>query len=198
MTMKRISVIAFLLLATLVPAKAYYYFSQYQTSNGLPSNTVYCTVQDRDGFIWVGTRDGISRFDGYSFTRMGDSAQRQVMNGAAEALFVDDSGLLWFSTGFGTGYYNPHTGEVVTLDVNSVSAVSQIVQDANSNIWFCSSDLYRYNKVTGSLVKYPSGGSNSSVLFPMQTGRYGAHAPTADFFVTTLCWTDSRKNHIPV
>ena len=40
-----------------------YWFNHYMTTDGLPSNTIYAVVQDKYNFIWIGTRDGICRFD---------------------------------------------------------------------------------------------------------------------------------------
>lgn len=42
-------------------------FTQYSTDNGLANNSVKCILQDKKGFMWFGTRDGLSRFDAYSF-----------------------------------------------------------------------------------------------------------------------------------
>jgi len=42
-------------------------FTQYSTDNGLSNNSVKCILQDKKGFMWFGTRDGLSRFDAYSF-----------------------------------------------------------------------------------------------------------------------------------
>jgi ligand-binding sensor domain-containing protein len=44
-----------------------YYFRHYQVEQGLSNNTVYCTLQDKHGFLWFGTKDGLNRFDGYTF-----------------------------------------------------------------------------------------------------------------------------------
>ena len=41
-------------------------------AQGLASNTVYKIVPDSRGFIWFATRDGLSRFDGYAFTKLRD------------------------------------------------------------------------------------------------------------------------------
>src|SRR5690606_35604803 len=44
-----------------------YYFNHFQVNRGLSNNAILCSVQDQDGFIWFGTRDGLNRFDGYRF-----------------------------------------------------------------------------------------------------------------------------------
>jgi ligand-binding sensor domain-containing protein len=42
--------------------------SSYTSADGLLSSAVTCIASDSHGFIWLGTRDGLSRFDGYRFT----------------------------------------------------------------------------------------------------------------------------------
>lgn len=47
--------------------KASYMFKHYGVQNGLSQSTVYAIMQDRTGFIWIGTKEGLNRFDGTSF-----------------------------------------------------------------------------------------------------------------------------------
>lgn len=145
---------------TSAPPVPYYYFSRYQVSNGMPSNSITCCVQDHYGFMWVGTGNGVCRYDGYHFTTVYDMMQYRIMGGFVEALFVDREGLLWFSTESGTGCYDPVTGEVTTVDMESDVPVRGIFQDSKDGIWFCSADLYRYDKNDGEIKKYPSGRYN--------------------------------------
>ena len=57
--------------AFLYAAGSGYSFNHYQTRDGLTSNTIYCTMQDGNGFIWIGTDDGICVYDGYRFIYWG-------------------------------------------------------------------------------------------------------------------------------
>jgi len=58
----------FILLVTISPTIAQVYnFRKYQVEDGLSNNTVSCVLQDKKGFVWVGTRDGLNRYDGYHF-----------------------------------------------------------------------------------------------------------------------------------
>lgn len=43
------------------------YFRHYTNKQGLSHNTVYCALQDKKGFMWFGTDDGLNRFDGHQF-----------------------------------------------------------------------------------------------------------------------------------
>ena len=45
-----------------------YYFRRYQVENGLSNNAVICSVQDSKGFLWIGTWEGLSKYDGNTFT----------------------------------------------------------------------------------------------------------------------------------
>jgi len=44
-----------------------YGYTHYESKDGLPGSTVYCMVQDKDGFMWFGTESGLCRFDGTHF-----------------------------------------------------------------------------------------------------------------------------------
>lgn len=63
--MYRSGFLAVLLLCVSLSAGAeQYYFKHFDTSDGLPSNTVLCMTEDSYGFMWFGTKDGACRYDG--------------------------------------------------------------------------------------------------------------------------------------
>ena len=158
--MRRLLLPFSLLLAALsLQAAPYHYrFNHFETRDGLPSNTVYCVVQDRFGYIWIGTSDGICCYDGYLFTYMGWQSPMGLMRDRATALCVDADGLVWFSTASGNGYYDPATGGTTSIGIQENNPCRQIVADADGCVWFLFPSvykLYKYDKGTGDLVSYP-------------------------------------------
>ncbi|WP_315816232.1 ligand-binding sensor domain-containing protein [Paraflavitalea speifideaquila] len=88
-----------------------YYFRHYQVENGLSNNTVFCSVQDKKGFIWFGTKDGINRFDGISFKvfRPDPADSNSLGNNFAYSLHEDKRGILWVGTREGLYRFNAAT-----------------------------------------------------------------------------------------
>lgn len=68
----------------------------YTITDGLPSSKVTCTLQDSKGFLWFGTQDGLTRFDGYEFRRF--FIEDGLPDNRIEALAEDNSGGLWIGT----------------------------------------------------------------------------------------------------
>jgi signal transduction histidine kinase/ligand-binding sensor domain-containing protein/CheY-like chemotaxis protein len=69
---------------------------------GLPQNSVLSLLQTKDGYLWIGTRGGLSRFDGVRFTTFDDRTEIHLTESEVWALAEDDDGALWIGT-FGGG-----------------------------------------------------------------------------------------------
>ena len=167
-----------------------YWFNHYMTTDGLPSNTIYAVVQDKYNFIWIGTRDGICRFDGHNFVKLGSDSPNGLTSGMTPALCMDDSGRLWFSNGNGAGAYDIDTGETISIGVLDENDISQICQDKAGNIWFLSDNLYRYNVQSGVVSKYTA--SDYFAPVSMAADPLGAVWFTSD--EGSLYRYDSRKD----
>ncbi len=83
------------------PSKALtqYVRQAWTTSNGLPLAAILTMAQTRDGYLWVGTHEGLARFDGVSFTVFNRRNTPILTNNRVTALCEDPSGALWIGTG---------------------------------------------------------------------------------------------------
>lgn len=155
--MKRIFILTLILLlqsALAIKADRYYYFEHLKTTEGLPSNTIYCSIQDSKGFMWIGTRDGLCRFDGRTFTSLSEIAPDHYRTGLVMAVTEDCDGRIWFSSSSGAGFYNPDTDESKSLGLIGGALSFDIEADKEGNVWFASKSLYRYDTHTSGMHAY--------------------------------------------
>ena len=78
-------------------------FRHYTVDHGLPSSEVYTVFEDKDGFLWFGTDNGVARFDGYEFTIF--DADDGLADPVVFTILEDAEGKLWVSTYSGRVYY---------------------------------------------------------------------------------------------
>jgi ligand-binding sensor domain-containing protein/signal transduction histidine kinase len=69
----------------------------WQTDDGLPQNSVYAISQTADGYLWVGTHEGLARFDGVRFLSVDDKAAPELRHGFITALCATRDGSLWIA-----------------------------------------------------------------------------------------------------
>src|SRR5512133_1449666 len=124
-----------------------HYFRQYQVESGLSNNNVNCFVQDTHGFIWIGTRDGLNRFDGYSFHvfRETDEGDKHIGNSWILSLATDKKGSLWVGTYMGIYKYNEKEENFDLIPFCKGMRARNLVFDNEGNLWA---------NLNGKLVKY--------------------------------------------
>lgn len=155
--MKRLTT-ALLLLFTISFAGAQsYYFTHYQVENGLSNNAVICSLQDHNGFLWFGTKDGLNRFDGYSFKTFryeaGDS--NSIGSNYIYSLHESRSGTLWVGCDRGLFAYDATTESFRKVAGAPETEILDIQEDATGSIWFVSRlILYYYNPKNGSIKTF--------------------------------------------
>lgn len=78
------------------------------TETGLSENNVSCVIRDSDGFMWMGTGNGLNRFDGYSYILYthSDKDSSSISNNAIRNMLIDSKGRLWVGTYDGLNLYD--------------------------------------------------------------------------------------------
>jgi len=86
----------------------FYQFQHITSANGLPSDNVSCLLQDADGFIWIGTSEGLARYDGYEFRifRSNPVDTSSVSANTINALYQDQPGRIWVGTSNGLNLFD--------------------------------------------------------------------------------------------
>ena len=140
------SIITLLLSCSLVTAQNKpVKFDRLTTKDGLSQNKVFDIVQDKLGFIWIATEDGLNRYDGYKFKMFkntpGDTTS--LSNNLLQTLYITNNGDLWIGSRFeGLSKFNYETETFINyrndhFDQNSLIGnwVSGISEDAKGNLW---------------------------------------------------------------
>src|SRR5690606_38250139 len=140
------------------------YIHNLTSYDGLSQNTVNAIHQDRDGFIWIGTDEGLNRFDSYSFRifRHSPADSNSINDNFIKKIFEDSRNNLWIGTASGLSFYDSETEtfrNYVYQDNDSTSinygGLMDIVEDNDGNIWVGNySGLSRLNPKTDKFTRY--------------------------------------------
>lgn len=132
------------------------YFRHYEVETGLSNNTVTCSLQDKLGFLWFGTKDGLNRFDGYSFKtfRKGNQSSN-IGNNYIHTLYEDRKGTLLVGTEDGLYEYTSLTEEFRLVPATTHMYIDKILEDKKGNLWLISYyQLFKYSRATKTLDVY--------------------------------------------
>ncbi|MCC9063693.1 hybrid sensor histidine kinase/response regulator transcription factor [Flavobacterium piscisymbiosum] len=148
--MRKFFLFSFLLIFSINFTQAQeYYFKHFQVEEGLSNNTVLTSLQDEDGFMWFGTKDGLNRFDGYRFKtyRSNGNPIHSLGSNYIQSLH-EYKGVIWVGTDKGLYQYNKKTDEFTVLNEAINDRINDINHDKNGNIWFISGNiLYKYSTI---------------------------------------------------
>lgn len=128
-------------------------YVNYTVNDGLAGDVVYDIVQDKNGFIWIATESGISRFDGVEFRNY--SQNDGLPSGEVIKMYADDIGRVWFVTVGGDiafeyeeNFYNRKSHpELAKIDAQHFYSVLQT--DRKGNVWFAEKDSGVYRIASG-------------------------------------------------
>lgn len=125
----------------------------YYESDGLVSNSTWCIETDVDGNVWIGTIEGVCKFDGQRFTKFElpegqkDTTLAISSTKMVHSILEDSKGTIWFSTNAGLFSYTNNKLNNISKELGiPTNFVSKLVEDKKGGYWVSSSEgLFHFN-----------------------------------------------------
>lgn len=135
-------------------------FGHYTIEQGLSQSNPFAITQDKRGFIWIGTQDGLNSFDGYNFTIYRPNTKNGLSDSHILALYEDKQGKLWIGTrNGGVNMFDYITQKFIAYTTTSKNAknsfipanhVRAITEDAQGTLWVGTSNgIGLFNRQSG-------------------------------------------------
>jgi ligand-binding sensor domain-containing protein/signal transduction histidine kinase/DNA-binding response OmpR family regulator len=119
-------------------------FHHITTDNGLSKSSVTCILQDKQGFMWIGTFNGLNRYGGYNFTvyQYDQNDPQSISHNYISSILEDHEGQLWVGTSDGLNCYNRSTDNFKhyrhsNSDSKSINdnQIESIFEDSKGRLW---------------------------------------------------------------
>ena len=142
--------------------KVRFQFENLSIDDGLSQGNARCILQDKQGFLWIGTQDGLNRYDGYNFvvfkSIINDSTS--ISHNFIYALAEDKDGNIWIATGSGISKYIPKANKFIRYQKNSGNSnfitTLYIFVDSENHVWASNYliGLSEYNLQTDNFISF--------------------------------------------
>ena len=164
-------------------------FTHLSTEEGLSQSRVDHMLQDAQGFLWIGTYNGLNRYDGYRFQHYKPEANNPNGMGGVyiHALFQDRSGALWIAVDQGLDRFDPVTGRFFHFrsdpgDPTSLAGhVEHITQDSDGMLWLAKRNgLDRLDPSSGRFTHFRNDPNDPQSLSSIRAPRQAGHTLGCD------------------
>jgi ligand-binding sensor domain-containing protein len=133
-------------------AQGDYRFNNFTISNGLSQSFVTSIIQDENACLWIGTQDGLNRFDGKTFEIFNSDETPGIDNTYIKCSAKTRNGKLWFGTASGLILYEPLKDKFTTFNISRsvLLQIESISNDSEDNLWLAIADygLVKFNTKT--------------------------------------------------
>jgi signal transduction histidine kinase/ligand-binding sensor domain-containing protein len=132
-------------------------FKHFTIENGLSNNWVRCIYQDHKGFVWIGSSDGLNRFDAYDFKiyRPPGVDEKYISDVNVNAIVSKSQSELWICTDIGIYTYEYSSDKLIPSPILEGSVITCAIKATDNTFWFGTKNgLCEYNAQTNKLVAY--------------------------------------------
>lgn len=133
-------------------------FNHLTIDQGLSSNRVYSILQDSEGFMWIGTSNGLNRYDGYQVKHYYYDAENpySINSNEVYTLFEDSDFNLWVGTiGEGLCKYDREKDRFIRYSEFNKQSIRNIIEDEEKNLWIFGEGAFsRIDKKTNKIQKF--------------------------------------------
>lgn len=149
-------------------------FDLLSIKDGLSQSSINVVVQDNQGFIWIGTQDGLNRYDGYTFATYYHDPEdsTSICDNYIREVLIDSTGAMWIGTDNGLSKYDSRTGTFQSFyhkpgDKTSPSgdAIRGMAFDSKGILWVGTAEdgLYAFDTSTNKAKQYHARGNGTLV-----------------------------------
>ena len=147
-------------ISTLSRSQSVYRFRNYTINDGLSQSSVSCIIQDNNNALWIGTQDGLNRFDGRSFEVFSSDDTPGLESEHIKSSLKTSDGRLWFGTANGLTVFDPRNERFKTYSPSDKIAlqIEKITLDSEGLIWLATTGrgVLCFNPVTTKFTSYHS------------------------------------------
>ncbi|MEP5341568.1 MAG: two-component regulator propeller domain-containing protein [Algibacter sp.] len=110
---------------------------RFSNKEGFNQNTIKAIEQDKYGFLWFGTPNGLIKYDGYEFKSFTNDSdiEKSISNNYIDLLYNDNDGVLWIGANAGLNIYIPWLEKFHIIPIPSKFSITQINSGPKGNIW---------------------------------------------------------------
>jgi len=151
-----------------------FFFKTLTTKNGLSYNLVNCLLEDREGYIWIGTFNGLNRYDGFDFVvfKYDRNNPNSIAHNNVLSICEDKQGDIWIATPNGVRRYNKRSNiftnylpETKTKDASESNDAGNILCDRHGTIWVTTDNgLFKFNSLSSSFTAYKNDPKNIKTI----------------------------------
>ncbi|MDD4993597.1 MAG: two-component regulator propeller domain-containing protein [Paludibacter sp.] len=186
-------------------APAGFSFERFTYNDKLPSNSVIRIFDDKEGYMWFGTKDGLCRFDGYDMKVFRSSALTpgKLSNNEIQCIAEDNDQQLWIGTFEGINIINKKSYSIRHFENEFVrkERINSILSDSKGYIWIgtSSNGVLHMNPKTGEFKRYTTDknsplklkSNNISNIYEDHEGRIWISS-----WKSGLCYIDKNQTHV--